>query len=301
MVVTDISQSFGKSRRFEISITTVVGPSWGAGIMGLKTKLHKYSFNIGKRNEREQYEALVEKLKQDPDRRFFNVLEIPPYNSNFHDSLPEDIELETEFLFSNQWNTTSGHRIFDWYEAIISNRDLKRGHWLEITDEMRKIRNSTLVCGYCGKYEPEDSGKTFCEKCLDSPYLKETDLNLLRLLPVALHFPHRSPITEAEEKELLPKYIDRQTKGADSRAVQQKANQRKRVQEKYEESRDAAETEYKGMIWLLDRDISIENVIFYSHTGKFSFGWRNPLSKSVADSLRQKLVNFPCDFEIKEG
>ena len=53
------------------------------------------------------------------------------------------------------------------------------------------------------------------------------------------------------------------------------------------------------MVWLLDRNINAENCIYYSHTRKFCFGWRNPVSESVKSALLDVLVEFPFDYEIK--
>ena len=148
----------------------------------------------------------------------------------------EDIELETSCLFSNQWNTACGKRVFDWYEAIYPNRKIKEGHYLDITDEMRQIRQTTLVCGYCGKNYP--NGKPgFCNACLDSEYLKESDLALLRLLPVALKFPTREPLTDSERATLLPQYVSAANLGNDSRAVKAKQDTRKRVEKKHREKK----------------------------------------------------------------
>lgn len=262
----------------------------------LQTKIHTYKFDVGNPEEKKQYLALRERLQSD-GRDFFNVLAMPGKDRLTFDS--PDIELETSCLFSNQWNTACGKRVFDWYEAIYPNRKIKEGHYLEITDEMRAIRQTTLVCGYCGRNYPNGTAGTFCKSCLDSEYLKETDLHLLRLLPVAYKFSDRDPLTDTERVELLPQYVARQTIGNDSRAVKAKLRTRQNVEKKYCEKRDANESEYAGMVWLLDRNINTENCIYYSHTGKFCFGWRNPVSASVKSALLDILVEFPFEYEIK--
>jgi hypothetical protein len=96
------------------------------------------------------------------------------------------IELETEFLFENQWNSNVG-RVFDWYEEAVfdsrgkERKNIKRGHYLEITPEMAEIRRNTLKCGYTGQQFPAAKGYIFneTENALGSPYLKESELHAL--------------------------------------------------------------------------------------------------------------------------
>ena len=256
----------------------------------LKTMLHQYRFDIGKSSEREEYETLSARLHEE-GYHFFNVL---GDHKNRGKSPPDgEVELETDSLFSNQWNTSCGHRVFDWYEAIWINKAFKEGHWLEITPEMRLIREETLVCGYCGKYEPASSGKVFCDKCLKSEYLKETDLHLLRLKPVALFLPRRESLTEDELGVLKPLYITAQVTGKDSTLKRKISRQKKATQAAFE----VAEVGYKGEMWLLEHGISLDNCIFYSHTRKFTFGWREPLSEEAAAQLKEAIAGFPypCD------
>lgn len=59
-----------------------------------------------------------------------------------------------------------------------------------------------------------------------------------------------------------------------------------------------AKVEYIGKNWLLSHDISIENVIYYSHTHKFSFGWIKPFAPEVQVTLRELLTAFPYPWEF---
>ena len=183
---------------------------------------------------------------------------------------------------------------FDWYEGIYPNKKIRQGHYLNITDEMRAVRQHTLSCGYCGKQiQDSDPHDAFCDRCLDSEYLKEEELHLLRLMSTVESFPTRAPLTDAELAELLPRYVARQTTGKDSRAVQLRIRTRQRVEEKHSREIAAAEDEYKGMIWLLDHDINVANCIFYSHTRRFCFGWQSPLCESVRSALLDATGRIP--------
>ena len=60
-----------------------------------------------------------------------------------------------------------------------------------------------------------------------------------------------------------------------------------------------AKAEFEGFKWLLDRDINIENCIYYDHKAIFSFGWRTALAESVKSALTKELKAFPFDYELK--
>ncbi len=261
----------------------------------IQTNIHTYSFNMDKPEDVRAYEELRQRLSD--GRHFFNVLAIPGHGG--HKVNAGSITLETACIFSDQWNSDKG-RVFDWYEGIYPNRRIKDGHYLEITEEMRQVRRETLKCGYCGKhYQTADNPGEFCSACLDSEYLKESELHLLRLRPAGEWNTDRPVLTDEERATLLPLYVQRQTTGNDSRAVQRKAKIRRSVIDKYTRNQKTNETEYKGFIWFLDHGINTENCIYYSHTDKFSFGWRQPVSASVKSSLLDVLTEFPFEYEIK--
>jgi hypothetical protein len=262
----------------------------------IKTNIHTYRYALDIAAEAKAYKELREKLRADK-RHFFNVL-AEPFGKEKHIVEDGPIELETDHLFADQWNSTTA-RVFDWYEAIYPNRKIKQGHYLDITDEMRELRRTTLICGYCGKNYPNGTD-TFCSACLDSPYLKESDLYLLRLQSVGIYNRKFPPLTDEERASLLPRYVERQTTGKHSRAVAYKAKVRADVIKKYAHETQNAKTEHDGMLWLLDRDISIENCIYYDHTQTFSFGWRNPVSPEVHSRLLELLKDFPYKYEIKK-
>jgi len=78
-----------------------------------------------------------------------------------------DIELNTDYLYDNQWLTPDGPRVFDSHEVIYPNKDIKEGYYLVITDEIRALRHNRLRCGYCGHQEDEGDlkvGDTHCDK-----------------------------------------------------------------------------------------------------------------------------------------
>ena len=275
----------------------------------MKTILHSYYFNINDPIDKSKYSELRKQLEVSHAGKFFNVVvDLSKHRRFFNET--EEVELSTKFLFNNQWNEAGGGncRLFDWYEAIFPNRNIKEGHWLEITPEMAAIRENTLTCGYCGKYvKVDEPHKWHCEKCLGSQYLKEKDLRLLRLLPVDIKNKNISLcMTDKELAEILLLYKEAQGLGQIASEIAAKSHNRKRVaallleaETKARELIEAAKVETEAYTWLLDHDINIlDNVIYYNHTKRFKFGWRTPLTNDEKSKFLDILVEFPFDYDL---
>lgn len=221
------------------------------------------------------------------------------------------ITLETEHIFNDQWNTAPidgvtelGLRVFDWALDFEPNgsKHIKRGHYLDQTDEMREIRRNTVKCGYCGHQERAQKGNVFCPACLDSEYLKSDDLKLLRLVPVDEDVPSRQfpELTSVERDYLLPLYWQAQKQGATELGRARIAKARADVETKYARAIKSAEAERDGATWTLDKLPALEaNRIYYSHTGRHCFGWRTPLEGELLSALLDAISEFPAHYEIR--
>lgn len=270
--------------------------------MKINTVLHAYAFNL--KGEAEAYDAFCDDRRSDGLKPFVTCGGDRPH---YLPQLAGPIELDCDNLFDNQWNSDKG-RVFDWAEDYLphGNQNIKKGHWLEQVPAMREIRASTLKCGYCGAYF--DHGE-FCDKCLGSEYLKPVDLRLLRLLPVASSFlGRRAPLSEEESAVLIPLYEQAQGLGKARRDAEKLSIKRKRIaslvpeaEKKAIELVEDAKTEAAALTWLMDAGYGgIDNVIFYSHSKRFGFGWRNPLTKDEHRALLAVLGSeFPFDYDIK--
>lgn len=263
----------------------------------MKTQLHTYRFNLANVEEREPYIQLCNKLKNTPGRgRWMNCI-----STTRKDCPAGEVELEESFLFDNQWNTESGFRVFDWYEEFYpQNRLIKDGHYLDITQEMIDIRNNNCVCGYCGEKYPTGQ-QEFCNKCLSSSYLKEDDLPLLRLVPISSKNEKRKPLTEAEREFLMNGFVEGQTNIA-------KEKQEKKLAElhaDYEKTVRLAKLERDGFLWFIEQGIPVDNCIFYNHTERFCFGWRNrnqaqkSFTGAAREALLAKLARCPFNYDVE--
>ena len=273
----------------------------------LTTIIHVYKFDISKQADNEAYLALRDSLRAMGPRKepmpgssFWGQTHKEPLNWD-----GQTIELETTHIFDDQWNTgpcngsDNGYRLFDWAENIYPNTNIKEGYYLEQTEPMREIRRNTSACGYCGKQEPSANGLAFCDKCIGSSTLKEEDLFLLRMCPVYRESDARTPLTEAEKAHLMPLYVDAQIHGKTEADKERRKKQLADIEAKYEKALISANNEHHGMMYLYRNGINLDNVIYYSHTGRFGFGWRKPIGPEEWARLADVLCDFPCAYDVE--
>lgn len=274
----------------------------------LKTIIHTYNYDISNPEDLAAYDALKAKLKGLGLKCFVSYSSVSYHLGELVDT--PKVELETTFIYDNQWNTAKtgtihSKRIFDWMQEsnyACGSPKNKKGYWLEQTEEMREARSKTLTCGYCGKHygihhEPAPLDLV-CNACIDNEYLEIKDLPRLYLLPVSANR------DDKQDKEiitkLLPRYKRAQLHGVTERSKQRIEAKRAELETKYKDAIYKAETEFRGFTWLMDNGINTDNVIYYGHTNIFCFGWRgNGISKELESDLLDVISEFPFPYEIK--
>lgn len=275
----------------------------------MKTTIHTYRFDLRIPSESAKYKELCETLRATPGRGHW----MESHGGGLHYQPRLDgveVTLETEHLFDNQWNTKpigdseKGLRVFDWAQDYNpnGNPNIKQGHYLDITPEMAVIRANTFRCGYCGKQEPKSKGLVFCPHCLDSEYLTSKNLRLTRMRACSEGHKYTSPeLSEEELAQRLPLFKAAQTHGNTERGRARIAERLKEITQERDKAIKLANTEHDGLRWLIDRGINVSNCIFYKHTGRFCFGWReqNGIDPAVLGVLKAALVGFPFEFDIK--
>ena len=287
----------------------------------IKAELVYYRINTAYLEGRKAYAELCETLKEIPFETWRISATVSGAISKFLKSLQEklgihvstadyqlhsrEIHLETKHLFESQWNTAEGFRLHNKTEFEWPALHIKEGYYIRQNPQMIAVLQGTAKCGYCGHHAPVGE-KDFCDNCISSPYLEVANLRLLRMEPIeaperrtgkTLKAPRGArPLSEEELAVVMPRYIEAQTKVRQEKEKELRATIKRDLEQKVE----LAEIDAKGMLWLLDAGISVENVIFYSHTKTFYFGWRNPVSKEVRTELVEKLKEFPFNFDIKE-
>ena len=290
----------------------------------IKAELVYYRIDVSRPEGRKAYAELCETLKEIPFETWVTQGRFPNGNTNFGlhrfiDSLKEkldihlsrensqvfsrEIHLETKHLFEDQWNTVEGFRLHNKTEFEWPALHIKEGYYIRQNPEMIAVLQGTAKCGYCGHQAPVGE-KDFCDKCLHSAYLDESNLYLLRMEPIekpeqragkAVKASQIAPLTQEELAVIMPRYVEAQTK----LRKQKEAKLRADVEAEHSKAVELATIKHDGMLWILDAGIPTENLIFYPHTRTFCFGWRNPVSKEVRAELVEKLKQFPFDFGIK--
>lgn len=258
----------------------------------MTTKIHYYRFDIKNPTEKEEYNALRQFLIAQNLECFdainHSVTNIKPLNG-------QDIELDTEYLFNNQWNTKpigdskTGLRVFDWTEVIYPNRNMKEGSYLEQTEEMRKIREETFKCGYCGAQYHLPT-QIFCEMCLGGEHLKRVQLHMLTLNPISGPREDQQPT-----EELIQMYEQVQLVARKQRAE----NRIKSKLEDLNKSIENAKLELDAFTRIIDAGLDFDNWIYYAHTKEFCFGWRDPSTPEERAEITAKLINFPYKYTFK--
>lgn len=77
------------------------------------------------------------------------------------------------------------------------------------------------------------------------------------------------------------------------------AKKRAQVIERAERDIRKATTQRDGYLWLLDRGIAIDNVIYYDHTDLWSFGWRQPVGPVFLAQILDVISEFGRAYQIK--
>lgn len=277
----------------------------------ITTTIHAYRYDILKPADAKAYADLCAKMEAQGTKCF----ETWGGGSHYLEACDgRQVELETGCVFDNQWNTApvdgvsdKGLRVFDWAQDHREyGRHIKQGHYLDMTEAMVEIRANRLKCGYCGKQydkrqQPEPPA--FCEACRGSQYLKPEDLKLTRIEPVMRPDRHKfAPLTAAESAWLMPLYQAEQADKGSERAVKAREEFGRKIQKKYKDKMEEASAEYTGMQWLFEHGCSLrlmENCIYYSHKGVFTFGWREKLKAGAdLDWLMENLSEFPGEYNI---
>lgn len=273
----------------------------------LITTLHWYRFNTENESEKEKYLKMSETLKEKGLKVFghidMNLGKSREFRKILENLNSKTIELETEHLFNNQWNTepvegsTSGLRVFDWSETIFPNKKIKEGYWLDQTPEMTEIRNNTYKCGYCGKQEyfaQKPTGNLFCTKCRGSEYLEEKDLPLLLLRPISKENINYKNIVVPGD--LIADWKEQKKATLTAKLEQQHADKLERIRKNINNS----QKELEAFTWLINNNVNFDNVIYYSHSDTFCFGWINNLTIEEKEKLSTLLQNFPYNWEFKK-
>jgi hypothetical protein len=82
-----------------------------------------------------------------------------------------------------------------------------------------------------------------------------------------------------------------------------KLEKKQYIKEKRDKAVIAANTEYEGMMWLVNNDvpINLNNVIYYEYRNLFVFGFNKLIPEFLMNHLISLLSGFPFRFKLKVG
>lgn len=149
----------------------------------IKTKIYTYKYNVGNEEERKFYlrelrEAQNRTGLKKPDTfhwvNFDRNENAYSQLKNFHAKLQtlQHITIDTTYLFSNQFNTKEGLRVFIWSEIEYKNKDIKEGYYIEMTEELKEAYKKAQIYG-SSKRGKERTEKEY--KKIEEDYKKETE------------------------------------------------------------------------------------------------------------------------------
>ena len=256
----------------------------------MQTRLTYYYLNVSKPDDRAEYLALLDRMAKDPDRGPVFCAWGSKWKAHPHNEV-EEIELDTGHLFDNQWNEAGdkGRRLFEWYEEYVDNKNIHLGYVMDLTPEMLEAKRNRYRCHFCA-FQIDNPKVEFCPSCLGSQFLEEKDLSLTRL----------TPVTESYSKAKVPadRYVEYRAEQIRCRRIrlrERKANNRKSAERKLE----LAQIEFDGFTWCLDNGIDTNDLIFYSHTERFCYGWHDGLDDVRYSEAEEKFKGFPYAVDLK--
>jgi hypothetical protein len=274
------------------------------------TTLRTFSFDTSKPDDRAAWDDLRRSLESTHPRCMESISNPEGDHIRVGRLLANaPVDLEIDHLFDNQWNTVSGHRVFDWALDYRTHGPYKTGYYLDQMEWMKRLRSETFKCGYCGAsytHASADVARMFCSKCLGSEHLRPSELQLLRLKPVSDARGKREELTPDEEAWLIPMYREHQGLTRERTQTSLQATRRKRIgnlilvaERACAELMDAARIETAAYTWLMDHGFrEIENAIYYKHTKRFHFGWLKPLNPESLSQLLDIIAGFSFDYDI---
>ena len=245
----------------------------------IKAELVYYRIDVSRPEGRKAYAELCETLKEIPFETWRISATVSGAISKFLKSLQEkldihvstadyqlhsrEIHLETKHLFESQWNTAEGFRLHNKTEFEWPALHIKEGYYIRQNPQMIAVLQGTAKCGYCGHHAPVGE-KDFCDNCISSPYLEVANLRLLRMEPIeaperrtgeTLKIPRGArPLSEEELAEIMPRYVEAQTKLREQQAAKLRAD----VEAGISKIIERATIKRDGMLWILNAGIPTE-------------------------------------------
>lgn len=262
----------------------------------IKGYIQSYYFNIEKEKERVEYEMISRKVKNYGYKKWASAC----FNKEI--AKTGEIEIDTENLFGNQFNTSSdsptsrSRRLHFWVEGKVPNKNIRKGYYLEKNKELEDYIEEFYVCNFCGQGYHKSSVPKFCKSCMGSDFLSESDFSLL--VPRKLGEPIEQ-ISEKTHEEIKEVRIDVLRNELPEKMEESKRERTQKCLDECKETIKKAEYKKDVMLWLIENNVKTSNCIVYDY-GNICFGWRSSiLGTDEEPLLREQLKGFPYKYYIK--
>lgn len=276
--------------------------------LDLKMPIVSYSFDVSKPDELEEWETLRRQLKQTHECDVCHWEYISNNGREYLSKLKEACEvgyvtLDPDTLFSDQFNTAEGLRVYDWSHIEYANPDIKSGFYIPDLSVLKHYRSRRYQCGYCAYYEDLELVPTenkFCPSCLTHANLELKNLALTVLHPIGSKRKRPVP-TELEIQERID-FRTQQLNDPRNHQVELEEDQRKALRD-HETRLSQLMLEFKITNWFINANIPTDHLRFYIGGKKdipiieITAQWG--MSDLHVRWAISRLIYFPWLYEIK--
>jgi hypothetical protein len=194
-------------------------------------------------------------------------------------------EVDPSSMFDDQFNTTCGLRLHDWYENVQTGY----GYYVENIDELNAFRLQFSKCSWCG-FQEKHTKHEWCPKCRGSDYLAAHQYYLLAMRPLTT--PRKTVSPPAEIIQSIEAAQIKTTKAQASKYFDDRMTDLNKKILNAEYERDFTEVAIaRGVNWQ-----TLQNVIYYSHTQTFTIGWRTSVTKNEGEAFLKLMEGWPVAY-----
>ena len=258
------------------------------------TTLKPYWFDITDPEQNQKCLTLYLKLKKQ-GLQCFRVSYAGPtgYQVVHYGNYKEgEVTLDTNSLFSDQWNSVEGERLFDWAEDYSGKNfipNIRCGYYLEQTSEMKEVRSNTYECGYCGATTTSDDPTDYHHDCAGNQHLGSNILSLIQWKNL-----YEEPLHGTEWSEIAEE-VRKHHEGELRKRLRNKANDMlikncKTAKSKFDNTIRKEHELVDIRLWLADNLLDLDNIIHYGDC--VCYGWRERATEREREILQK------CPFEI---
>lgn len=192
---------------------------------------------------------------------------------------------------------SGGVRLFDWYEGIYTNTNIKKGYYINQSYEMAHLRHRVYKCGYCGHQIESYNPPLFHKGCLGSPFLTLKDLPLTRYRPV-VKLPFNQQLENAAQSLLNTVHLEDYNAAQFNRRVKESQAEKQRLIEALPIALKAVEEKTNAALLLLEAGFHPSDYLIYRPQQRTVVKFYADTPAIIKDEWAKKLGGFPYTYEF---